>query len=275
MEKEQADPWDDSALLNAFTHAITKYKKMHMKESSHNLNGNDGREEITISSAKIVESANDSSPTEEIQQTDLQPQEVYTETSNVPPMQEVVEGYPNSQGVDTYNNLLNQYYELEEQRQNVLQQLQQTGYWNNQYATEALGQEIQDLNQQASHPTTTSYCCPYVCPCLATPCSSIPSCSLGGASVSKKDIESTSIACTQSSQKLCSGEDDSIVKTAMGAAERAISSINNVHEGSSEGKVKQGISPETDISVVLNAWYSAGFYTGKYLTEQSNAKERR
>lgn len=30
-----------------------------------------------------------------------------------------------------------------------------------------------------------------------------------------------------------------------------------------EGKLAQETSSETDLSVVLNAWYSAGFYTGK------------
>jgi hypothetical protein len=30
-----------------------------------------------------------------------------------------------------------------------------------------------------------------------------------------------------------------------------------------EGEITQNTSSETDLTVVLNAWYSAGFYTGK------------
>lgn len=32
-----------------------------------------------------------------------------------------------------------------------------------------------------------------------------------------------------------------------------------------EAQMAETTSSETDISVVLNAWYSAGFYTGKYV----------
>lgn len=32
-----------------------------------------------------------------------------------------------------------------------------------------------------------------------------------------------------------------------------------------EAQMTETTSSETDISVVLNAWYSAGFYTGKYV----------
>lgn len=38
--------------------------------------------------------------------------------------------------------------------------------------------------------------------------------------------------------------------------------------------VAHSASSETDLAEVLNAWYSAGFYTGKYLTEQTVARKR-
>ncbi|KAF5198674.1 Survival motor neuron protein, partial [Thalictrum thalictroides] len=250
---KQADPWDDSALLNAFDHAITKYKKMHKKErfessiegetvvtgSSEALCTPDVLEETpltTTSSLKDAGDAYDSLLVEENHQTDSHPQEPHKQTSNGTHMQETLEEYIDSQGLDAHNELLKQYYELEEQRQKVLQQLQQAGYWNNQYSGDlqdpsgqwgtCSAQEHQDFNGQASHPTVVSYCSPCVCPCLVTPCLSMPPCSLGGACFGKKDTAGTPITCTSGPGKLSSLDDDTIVKTAMGAAERAISSMN-------------------------------------------------
>lgn len=288
----QADPWDDSALLNAFDNAIKKYKKMHKKTQEEEENIPDEADPVITISAENVGDVNDSSCTEENRQTDSHDQENDKQTSHVVHTQENLESYTNSQGVDEYNELYKKYYELEEQRQKVLQQLQQSGAWSYQYLGEGYGpsgqwgtcstHENQDFNQQASHPAVLSYCCPCVCPCLTTP--SMPTCSLGGFSVSQNQSEITSDACTKGPDKAPPPlEDDATVKTAIGAAERAIASMNlkvsnintNTQQGSSEAQMTQTISPEADLSVVLNAWYLAGFHTGKYLSEQSKAKGRR
>ncbi|KAJ6342134.1 hypothetical protein OIU78_010133 [Salix suchowensis] len=119
---------------------------------------------------------------------------------------------------------------------------------------------------------------------IMAPCSSFSSCTLGGTSLGK--------ACADSSPMMNPGKsfppiDDNIVKTAMDAAERAMSSMTmnapavksdieaNKAEKSEDngGEITQNTSSETDLTVVLNAWYSAGFYTGKYLTERSIAKK--
>ncbi|PIA58710.1 hypothetical protein AQUCO_00500566v1 [Aquilegia coerulea] len=306
---KQTDPWDDSALLNAFDHAITKYK-MHKNErfessisgesvltgsgealSTFNVQLVEETPHATTSSTKDAGDAYDSLLVEENHRTGSHSDESHKQTSNDTHVQEVLEEYIDSQGVDAHNELLKQYYELEEQRQKILQQLQQAGYWNNQYSGElgdpsehwgsCSAQAHQEFNGQASHPTVVSYCSPCVCPCLVTPCLSMPPCSLGGACVGKKDAAATPITCTSGPGKLSSLDDDTIVKTAMGAAERAISSMNlkvagcyTKPEGSSEGQIEHSASPETDLAVVLNAWYSAGFYTGKYVFEQSISKGR-
>lgn len=48
------------------------------------------------------------------------------------PVADTETSYGNDQRNIEYNNLLNQYYELEEKRQQVLQQLQHANYWNPQ-----------------------------------------------------------------------------------------------------------------------------------------------
>ncbi|ERN15525.1 hypothetical protein AMTR_s00048p00092440 [Amborella trichopoda] len=41
-----------------------------------------------------------------------------------------------------------------------------------------------------------------------------------------------------------------------------------------EDKEWEDHNSETDISVVINAWYAAGFYTGKYYSEQSTKRRQ-
>lgn len=172
----------------------------------------------------------------------------HVDSSNVMHVQDApkVGGYSNSQGVEDYNQLLNQYYEVEEQRQKILQQLHQWGNWNNhfsmegsshvQWGTSSNCQECQVPTSQASHPTIVCSCCPYISQCLVTPCS-LPACSMGEACVGKTCIDATA---AMASEKRLAVEDADIVKAAMGAAEKAISSmrmktsgIPNQNEGTS------------------------------------------
>ncbi|XP_052620704.1 uncharacterized protein LOC111918126 isoform X1 [Lactuca sativa] len=84
---------------------------------------------------------------------------------------------------------------------------------------------VYDSQDQPPQPSGPPACScqPYVCPC------------------------STKVSCN---------EDDGVIKAAMGAIDKVIQTFNT---GDKEGKK----SEETDLSAVLNAWFSAGFYTGK------------
>ncbi|OVA02869.1 hypothetical protein BVC80_9095g63 [Macleaya cordata] len=318
---KESELWDDSALMNAFDDAMTKYKAMHKKEhkgistdGEEVMSDNpeiliDGNQEATrlvkadhpsnaaLNNGTDVKEANDVPAFQGNHQAGSSDPEpfVHASSSHMP---QALEDYTNSQGESEYNKLLSQYYELEEQRQKVLQQLQQVGYGYYPSQGEGSGscaytccstQEHQDRTHFASQQAVVSSCCPYVCPCLTGSWPSIPACSLGGACVSKMGTYSVPIACTSDPAKVSSLQDDPVVKTAMGAAERAIASIkmeasntSNIQQvkdkkelpDSLEGEMAQSSSSETDLTAVFNAWYSAGFYTGKYLSEQSIAKRR-
>lgn len=144
-------------------------------------------------------------------------------------------GYSYSQGAEDYNQLLSQYYELEDNRQRILQQLQQFGGYNYQCPAEGSGSgsgvhwgifsTSQDQSVAASRTSLPSFvcsCCPYASPCSLAPCSSFPVCSLGGTCSGR--------TCTDSSTAMGLGKpspliDGDVVKTAMAAAEGAISSM--------------------------------------------------
>ncbi|CAH1432644.1 unnamed protein product [Lactuca virosa] len=115
----------------------------------------------------------------------------------------------NAQTAKNYNVLLNQYNDVEEQRQKLLGQLYQYGNSDYQSYGYGGGYDSQDQPPQPSGPPACS-CQPYVCPC------------------------STSVSCN---------EYGDVIKAAMGAVDK--------------GKKRE----ETDLSAVLNAWFSAGFYT--------------
>lgn len=139
--------------------------------------------------------------------------------------------YLHSQGAEYHNQLLSQYYELEEKRQYVLQQLQQFGYQYlgegyssvPQLGTCSTSQENPHPAGQASHPAVISSCCPYVCQTLVSPCTAYPSCC-------SLPRTCCSTICVDASASHCTGKStfpvkDDIVKTAMGAAGKAISSL--------------------------------------------------
>ncbi|KAG6577733.1 hypothetical protein SDJN03_25307, partial [Cucurbita argyrosperma subsp. sororia] len=277
--------WDDSMIVKAMDEAMLKYKTMHGYEVRRVSAEGGGvfkgcgksdeprrsvDEESYIGANDVMFEVNETTNTSEAKEnisvepcpiscTDFSAALYVKETE-----QETVEDSNlNLKGEDGYNELLKQYYELEEKRQKVLEQLYQCGAggWNyqdvgagsdigNQWGTSAAYQEhpvsasLPSLNQTITSYSPSSY------PISAGPQSS-------------------------------SRADGDIIKTAMDSAARAISSIktvNKVHiEKESEGHdgimPQRGASSETDLTTVLNAWYSAGFYTGKYLVEQSQAKK--
>lgn len=313
---KEGDLWDDSALINAFDDAVSKYKVMHGKKNrdtsteggefvggtgenasadvnqTHDFRRDaDEKSNVASSTATDLGETSKFSPVKENHCVDSSaPAERCMDSSNVhlQDAQHVINGCSYSYGTEDYNQLLSQYYELEEKRQKILEQLHQYGGWNYQYSGEGSGSGVQwgscSTSQehplcasQVSHPNVICSCCPYVCQCLVAPCPS-----LDGTCVGKTCTDTSSVAMVPG--RPCLLEDGDIVKTAMGAAERAISSMRTKISGDSningekekeikEGETTQSGNPETDLTVVLNAWYSAGFYTGKYLTEQSIAKK--
>ncbi|XP_015897726.3 uncharacterized protein LOC107431355 [Ziziphus jujuba] len=305
----QGDLWDDSALINAFDDAISSFKKMHSKKSNDGLTdkGEDhvhvlagvGDTEQATRQADTNEETNFASDTaaEVGQSSNLS---VAKENHCVGPnvhesstqgAEEVQNINSHSQGAEEYNRLLNQYYQLEEKRQKILEQLHQFGSWNYQYSGEGSGygtyQEHSLSANQSCNPNVVCSCCPYGCQGAVAPCTSAPACCLGGPYACNSCPDASAVTDPGRSFPL---EDGDIVKTAMGAAERAISSMKmkssgdfNADEASKEEEKEKGknervmvqsTSSETDLSVLLNAWYSAGFYTGKYLVEQNIAKRR-
>ncbi|KNA11870.1 hypothetical protein SOVF_131090 isoform A [Spinacia oleracea] len=311
--------WDDSALVNAFDEAISKYKKMHKKGYKQNPNTAtadvktsssdaptviDATQELSSNPEKLDEGIDSSSraipEVEETKclETDNKGNEVAD--SEVPgehalgssslPLQDQSQNYSTSLDMDEYNQLYKQYYEVEEQRQNILQKLQN---FSNYYAYESnpsevpvsglqwgphsatQGQEYQSSTCQLPCGTMVVSCCPCACQSSMASCSSLP-CPLAGVSASTPCVNSLE---TNDLKKHPTVEDADIVKTAMGAAEKAISILKNkTSDSKEENKIndaaEQSANSGTDLSIVLNAWYSAGFYTGKYLTEQSLAKKQ-
>ncbi|KAK4845446.1 hypothetical protein QYF36_005195 [Acer negundo] len=311
---KEGELWDDSLLIKAFDDAMSKSKKMHTKKKTndtsidgqllisdalHHQNHDALRLEEAEENKNIVTNtetemreAKNLAPVEGNPCMDSHAPEACIDSSNGLATQDAPKGYSDSQGAEDYNQLLNQYYEIEEKRQHILQQLQQFGSWNYQFSAEgyssvsqwgacSTSQEHPLPASQACHPGVMCSCCPYVCQTLVAPCTTYPACSLADACRGKICMDTNA---SEDSGKLLSPVKSDIVKTAMGAAEKAISSLkttvtSNINEEiekkkENEGEMVQSLSSETDLTVVLNAWYSAGFYTGKYLTEQSIAKKQ-
>ncbi|XVF37186.1 hypothetical protein REPUB_Repub19eG0124300 [Reevesia pubescens] len=78
---------------------------------------------------------------------------------------------------------------------------------------------------QASHSAVMCSCCPYVCQSLVTPCTSYSCCSLGRICVGKTRTEPNG---AMVHGNLPSVIDSDIFKIAMGAAEKAISSMTTI-----------------------------------------------
>ncbi|QCD90821.1 hypothetical protein DEO72_LG4g1781 [Vigna unguiculata] len=300
MGKKEGDLWDDSALITAFDHAISTYKKMHISGKNK---GNTVQEAETVigEEASCVDFASsdttrDADTNDHIPATDVPDS---GETSNEAKLEEdhhvesVVEqpcvhsasgqgiqsGQSNAyaEGVDDYNQLVTQYYELEEKRAKILEQLNQYGSWNyqNGAAVSSFGVPYSDPQEnsmaayQVSDPNAVCTCCPCYSQCLPEPRTSIPGCSLGELSVGKP----CNNAYVEMDHKMSFPyKDDDIRKMAMGAAEKALSTIRTTISGdfnANEGKERNNSEPEeisgpeTDLAAVLNAWYSAGFCTGK------------
>ncbi|CAI9785025.1 unnamed protein product [Fraxinus pennsylvanica] len=339
----KGDLWDDSALIDAFDHAISKYKTMHgmgvrggsgeggkpitsngenfevdtksseVSSSAGHVEAADGKKTALYATAEIGETGN-VSPIEEypsdsvefvfpekhivsstVQNGNHTPDKENSAMESSSPkkhiglsdaqnLQDEATWY--SQSPEEYNQLLNKYYELESQRQNILQQLNQFSNWSYEHPVSSTftPEYHQGSIAQSSYQTVTCYC-PYGCQSSVACCPSLPAHCSDGACVDKS-FDTTRVGCNGNS---ASQEDHDFVKTAMVAAERALSSLTKEISQKADASVNGGedkeLQPEvshlpestesgTDLAVVLNAWYSAGFYTGKYLSEQSLGKKR-
>lgn len=222
-----------------------------MQENNSNVASNNATE--------MKEVVNPSS-NKEHHSTDSYASEHHMSSSYGQHVQDVHNANSNSEGTEDYNNLLNQYYELEEQRQKILQQLYQFGNWSHQdscygvewgttsashenqvpaaqawcpaivpRATTTSSHENQVAAAQASCPGVAS-CCSFTCPCLVTPCTSLPACSIGFCE-SKTCNATSAFGHNGKSSSLGDGE---LNNTALGAAERALSSLKMNNSGISD-----------------------------------------
>ncbi|KAL6634956.1 hypothetical protein ACP70R_027627 [Stipagrostis hirtigluma subsp. patula] len=200
-----------------------------------------------------------------------------------------------------YNELLRQYQELEEQSRNVLQQLQQTNYWSYQesgYAYAHQQQHVPVYSATAPDPhssTAQSSSC-----CWNVPMVSVSCCSAGqpsGSSACMPPIAgcSVSVTCDQCPDASTtyptsanfmqlptkvSTDVDQVTKAAMMTAEGALNFMRSTISGepgsqrkeSETGKESRSLGPnsnletagvDSDLAVVLNAWFAAGFHTGR------------
>nr|XP_016437641.1 PREDICTED: uncharacterized protein LOC107763669 [Nicotiana tabacum] len=115
-----------------------------------------------------------------------------------------------SQSVEDYNQLLNTYYELEDQRQKILQQLNQFGIWSYQNSA-STSQEHHTYAAHTSHPTESSFYCPYGCQSWVSPCTLSPCC----LDASVQGVQ----------QKNSSLQNSNLVNIAKEAAEKVLSSL--------------------------------------------------
>lgn len=121
-----------------------------------------------------------------------------------------------SNGPEEYSMLLNKYYEVEGQRQQILQQLYQYSNSNEQFPIST----AEEYQASIAQPYDTVTChCPYGCQNWIVPCNSLPNSCLGGNNVDNccQDVPKSS----QNGNSM-SPEGPDFVKTAMIAAERAL-----------------------------------------------------
>ncbi|CAL0314175.1 unnamed protein product [Lupinus luteus] len=289
--------WDDSALINAFDHAISTYKKMDGKKNKDSSTEperviNSGTElndsnvefpnyhttrnrDVDKKSNTPVTDAPDSdgntyvSKLEENHVVESQADQPHIDSKSSQDIRNAQNSYAYAPGADDYNQLVAKYDELEEKRLKVLEQLSRYGGLSYQYVATASAAGVPYSNSQDYSKSA------YQCSDANVACT----CCLGGSRAGKL-CDSQSLEMDHKMLSPC--EDDKIHKMAIGAVEKALSSIRTVSGDSSANEEtennsfgpEQNNGSETDLTAVLNAWYSAGFYTGKYLVEQSIANKR-
>ncbi|KAJ1702845.1 hypothetical protein LUZ63_002624 [Rhynchospora breviuscula] len=263
--------WDDSALVDAFDRAVASFKEA---QSQAGVSAEEDKE-ITHLVEDVYEYTNFNSsdgltyPNEKA----ARKEEIHDE--------EPVKG----NDVNSYDELLKQYYELEEKRQAVLRQLYtHPSYYNQTVEPDAYNPtpEPSAQNPQTLNPVCVGYCLPVPVEPLTggNSCGPWKSCSSACQTCDKCPVKCASytpaMECSTSLTKQSSNVDHSMdFKKGMLAAESAMRVINaNISGKESEtvgiNECLQGIgTSDADLVPVLNAWYSAGFHTARYLLGKS------
>lgn len=345
--------WDDSALVDAFDHAVSTFKAMHGKNNLAASSEKQESEDVTASvdAAAGEESVSEKQEPEHVIASADEQLEKAGNLTNLPadqteapqhPCEEIktIEQAPlqatdlgkeanvsesktcSSDITDTerrdssnqqtwdYNELLRKYYELEVQSQKVLEQLHQTNYWNYQIPGQSSAYQQQqvpaysatapDPNYSTAHPP----CCSLNVPMVSISCCSTGQQSADSTSMPPSGGCSISLTCDQCPgasgtyptgatfmqfPTKVSANDDQVGKAAMMTAEGAMNFIKSSISGdpgsfaSETGKqnTNVGMTPnfdttgaDSDLAVVLNAWYTAGFHTGRYVMQQSMKNSR-
>ncbi|XP_066379725.1 uncharacterized protein [Miscanthus floridulus] len=331
--------WDDSALVDAFDRAMSTFKEMHCK-SKRAAPSEDGKtEHAAAAEVEPITAGAADGFREEDANCDYTPcglsetqQQLSEERQTVEqaPLQQTDPGkethvseakmlstdattdadgnLSSSQQTGEYNELLRQYYELEEKSRNILEQLQQTNYWNYQapgYASTTQQRQIPVYSATAPDPhssTTQSSCCNGNIPLVSVSCCSAGQPSGGSACMPPTAGYSVSLTCEQcpgastaypsvsnfmQPPTKVSTNDDQVAKAAMMTAEGAFNFMRSTISGlpgtqrneSDTGKEEStntGVNPnlDSDLAVLLNSWYAAGFYTCRYLMQQSTKNSR-
>ncbi|XP_040377333.1 uncharacterized protein LOC102701791 [Oryza brachyantha] len=337
--------WDDSALVDAFDHAVATFKATHGKGTQATPSENEepedpsaaapaGEEPILTevatepiekdgsqtelpceASETPCQTHEERKPTEQapLQGTDLEKETHFSEPKmHASDATDAEQKDTSDQQTWDYNELVKKYYELEEQSRKVLEQLHQTNYWSYQVPGQSsVYQQVQVPAYSATAPDLHSstiqnpYCCANVplvsVSCCSTGQTSGASCMQpsGGCSISltcdqcpgTSTAYSTGASCMQQPEKV-STDGDQVAKAAIMTAEGAMNFMRSTISGDSgtfprvdtaSGKegTTMGMNPnfdtvgaDSDLAVVLNAWYAAGFYTGRYLMQQSMKNSR-
>ncbi|KAL5213084.1 hypothetical protein ABZP36_023931 [Zizania latifolia] len=336
--------WDDSALVDAFDHAVATFKAMHKRNAQETPSENEepegdvaavsGEEPISTELAdEFIEkdgsqtdlpceasetpgqTCEEKKSTEQapLQEMDLSKETHFSEPkTHASDVTDADRKDTSNQQTWDYNELVKKYYELEAQSRKVLEQLHQTNYWNYQIPEQSsANQQLQVPAYSATTPdphssTTQSPRC-----CLDVPLVSVSCCSTGqpsgascmlpsgGCSISLTCDQCPGASATYSTGATCmlhptkaSDDGDQVAKAAVMTAEGAMNLMRNTMSGdpgmfpgknASSGKdsTTMGMNPnfdtmgaDSDLAVVLNAWYAAGFYTGRYLMQQSMKNSR-
>lgn len=353
MAAKDTTLWDDSALLNAFNKAMTKYRDMH-KNPSKDIglgdaktgtetvdNGHDKtirdtsseeRNEETLeatvrvshsslpdsgATGQAAESDHDCVPGQAGEsQHDCAPGQAaesqHNCTAGQPHGSESYGAYDTWSSMqmnygDGHARLISNYYDLEKQRQEVLQQLYQFNGWNCQATNDQAASSAQ-WNGYASFQGIqgASYypqCCPIVPYChqcaqygptqppLCTgACSHHAPCASSAAGTSNNEPHCqcwyrntplpTELNNTVEHSKPLPAADRTAenileaVKKAMSMVKEEMSRADNECQGEMEIDKSGEGSSDTDVTEMLHAWFSAGFYTARCLSRKASVEKK-
>ncbi|KAG0460599.1 hypothetical protein HPP92_020507 [Vanilla planifolia] len=274
--------WDDSALINAFNDAMASYKEIHGTKitggasvvEKHESNdsesdsvtlqekqdGNCGQSGFILTNMENGESQIDFEGENLNMETSLN--ETRAAASGVSTLENNFDakfgGYSDHH-VSDYNDLLKQYNELEKKKQEVAEQLNLANYWNYQHPVQDSTSQVQQPAVYGASELDPNITCPW-CTChgLATTFNSNLACPAA-------NMLSGGYVCCPQWVLCCSGHQAQQTKASM---------VSTEQQNVSKDKDASVISSKTDLSSVLNAWYWAGYQTGRYVLELELDKEQ-